>query len=330
MKKDIYIFNNGELKRKNNTLYFEGGEGKKYLPVEQINNIWVFGEVDINKKFLEFISEKEIVLHYFNYFGYYVGSFYPREHLNSGHVILNQAKYYLDHDKRIAVARKFIQGAVLNILVTLKYYRNRGIELGDEITYIENMYETIAGISEIDVLMAIEGNIREKYYKCFDKIIRKKEFEFERRSKRPPLNKLNALISFGNSLIYTTILGEIYQTQLDPRIGYLHSTNSRSFTLNLDIAEIFKPIIVDRVIFSLLNKNVITAKDFQRQLNGLILNESGKKKFIAEYNDKLDTTLKHPKLNNRVSYKRLIRLELYKLQKHITEDEVYTPFIAGW
>lgn len=330
MKKDIYIFNNGELKRKNNTLYFEGEEGKKYLPVEQINNIWVFGEVDINKKFLEFISEKEIVLHYFNYFGYYVGSFYPREHLNSGHVILNQAKYYLDRDKRIAIARKFIQGAVLNILVTLKYYRNRGIELGDEITYIENMYETIEGISEIDVLMAIEGNIREKYYKCFDKIIRKEEFEFERRSKRPPLNKLNALISFGNSLIYTTILGEIYQTQLDPRIGYLHSTNSRSFTLNLDIAEIFKPIIVDRVIFSLLNKNVITAKDFQRQFNGLILNESGKKKFIAEYNDKLDTTLKHPKLNNRVSYKRLIRLELYKLQKHITEDEVYKPFIAGW
>lgn len=330
MKKDIYIFNSGELKRKNNTLYFEGEEGKKYLPVEQINNIWVYGEVDINKKFLEFISEKEIVLHYFNYFGYYVGTFYPREHLNSGHVILNQAKYYLDHDKRIDVARKFIQGAVLNILVTLKYYRNRSIELDDEIAYIENMYETIEGISEIDVLMAIEGNIREKYYKCFDKIIRKEEFEFERRSKRPPLNKLNALISFGNSLIYTTILGEIYQTQLDPRIGYLHSTNSRSFTLNLDIAEIFKPIIVDRVIFSLLNKNVITAKDFQRQLNGLILSESGKKKFIAEYNDKLDTTIKHPKLNNRVSYKRLIRLEIYKLQKHITDDENYSPFIAGW
>jgi len=330
MKKDIYIFNNGELKRKDNTLYFEGNEGKKYLPVENINNIWIFGEVDINKRFLEFASGKEILIHFFNFYGYYVGTFYPREHLNSGFVTLKQAEHYLDQEKRLKLAKKFVEGAVENILVVLRYYKNRGCDVELEIEDIRQKKEGINKAKDIESLMAIEGNIRDVYYKCFDKIIKKDEFAFEKRSKRPPLNKLNALISFGNSLLYTSILGEIYQTQLDPRIGYLHSTNTRKFTLNLDVAEIFKPSIVDRVIFSLINKNVLSSKDFENQLNGIILNQNGKKKFIEEYNEKLETVFKHQKLNASVSYKRLVRLELYKIQKHITEDEEYQPFVVRW
>ena len=130
--------------------------------------------------------------------------------------------------------------------------------------------------------------------------------------------------------MYTTVLSEIYETQLDPRIGYLHSTNNRRFTLNLDIAEIFKPIIVDRVIFSLINKKMLTKDDFQKEMRGIILNEKGKRKFIEEYNEKLSTTIKHKDLNTRVSYKRLIRLEIYKLQKYITENEEYKGFVAKW
>ena len=87
--------------------------------------------------------------------------------------------------------------------------------------------------------MAIEGNIRDIYYDGFDKIINDELFEFKRRTKRPPLNRLNSLISFGNSLLYTCVLREIYKTHLDPRIGYLHTTNNRRFTLNLDVAENF-------------------------------------------------------------------------------------------
>lgn len=330
MKKDVYIFNNGELKRKDNTLYFECEEGKKYLPVENINNIWVFGEVDINKRFLEFVSEKEILIHFFNYYGYYVGTYYPREHLNSGYVTLKQAECYLNTEKRLNIAKKFVEGAVNNILIVLKYYKNRGCDLEGEIENIRAKIGNIDSCNDIETLMAFEGNIREAYYKCFDKITKKEEYTFEKRSKRPPLNKINALISFGNSLLYTTILGEIYQTQLDPRIGYLHSTNTRKFTLNLDVSEIFKPPIVDRVIFSVINKNIISSKDFQQQLNGIILDETGKKKFIEEYNSKLETVFNYTKLNANVSYRRLIRLELYKLQKHITDDEEYTPYIGRW
>ncbi|MBA5851229.1 type I-B CRISPR-associated endonuclease Cas1 [Clostridium sp. cel8] len=330
MKKDIYIFNDGELKRKDNTLYFESHNKKKYIPVEEINNIWIFGEVTVNKKFLDFASQKEICVHFFNYYGYYTGTFYPREHYNSGYVILKQCEFYLDFQKRINLAKKIIETAVSNILVVLKYYKSRGIDLEIEIQDISVKLKSMESTETIEELMAVEGNIRQEYYTCFNKIIKNDEFKFTYRNKRPPKDNINALISFGNSVMYSTVLGEIYQTHLDPRIGYLHSTNMRRFSLNLDVAEIFKPILVDRCIFLLLNRKVITKKDFQDDFNGILLSDEGKKKFLQEYNNKLYTTIKYPSLNKVVSYKRLIRMELYKIQKHITEDEKYCGFIARW
>lgn len=330
MRREIYVFNDGEMRRKDNTLLFETKDGKKYIPVEEINNIWFFGEVTLNKTLLDFVSQKEICLHFFNYYGYYSGSFYPREHLNSGYVILKQAEHYLDYEKRIILARGIIETAAKNILVILKYYNSRGADLKSKIVSITGKIESMKKAKNIAQLMAIEGNVRNEYYSCFNKIIKNPDFEFRTRSRRPPLDNINSLISFGNAIMYTTVLGEIYQTQLDPRIGYLHSTNERRFTLNLDLAEIFKPIIVDRTIFSLLNKGTITIKDFQKDFNGILISEKGRKKFLEEYNGKLDTVIKHPYLNLSVSYKRLIRLELYKIQKHITENKPYEGFIARW
>lgn len=330
MKREIYVFNDGEMRRKDNTLFFETEQGKKYIPVEEVNNIWFFGEITINKSFLDFISQKEICLHFFNYYGYYSGSYYPREHLNSGYVILKQAEHYLDYEKRMILATGIIETAAKNILVILKYYKSRGVDLEYRITNIENMLQNMKYAKNIEQLMALEGNIRDEYYSCFNIIIKNPDFEFRTRSRRPPLDNINSLISFGNAIMYTTVLGEIYQTQLDPRIGYLHSTNERRFTLNLDIAEIFKPIIVDRTIFSLINKGSITSKDFEKDFNGILISEKGRKKFLEEYNSKLDTVIKHPYLNVNVSYKRLIRLEVYKIQKHITENQPYEGFIARW
>jgi CRISPR-associated protein Cas1 len=330
MKKTIYIFSDGELKRKDNTLFFEGENGRKFIPVENTSEIMVFGEVSLNKRLLEFLTQSEIILHFFNHYGYYVGSYYPREHLNSGYMILRQAEHYNDESKRLYLAQKFVEGAYKNIRQVLKYYSNRGKDLEDVIYSIEKLGESVDSTSTINELMAIEGNIREYYYKAFDEIIQNPDFKFDFRSKRPPQNFLNTLISFGNSLMYTTTLSEIYKTHLDPRIGFLHATNFRRFSLNLDVSEIFKPIIVDRTIFTLLSKKMVTKEDFEEDAEGLLLKEKGKKVFVQEFEDKLATTIKHRTLSNNVSYRRLIRLELYKLEKHLIEEEQYKPFIAQW
>jgi CRISPR-associated protein Cas1 len=331
MKETIYIFNNGALKRKDNTLFFETAEGnKKFLPVEQIKEIFIFGEVDFNKKALEFLSQKEIMLSYFNYYGYYMGTFYPREHYNSGFMILNQAKYYQDGKLRLELAQSFITGAVKNTLNILKYYNRRGVDLDLAINDITLLLESLPQKDTIELSMGVEGEIKKIYYKAFNEIIKNEDFAFIVRSKRPPQDYINTLISFGNSIIYTYVLKEIYQTHLDPRIGYLHTTNFRRFSLNLDIAEIFKPVIGDRTIFSLLNKNIITAKDFEKDYNGILLNDKGKRKFLEKIEERFEQTIQHSALKKKVSYRRLLRLELYKLEKHVMGEKKYKPFVMEW
>lgn len=330
MKKTLYIFSNGELARKDNTLCFESEEAKKYIPVEDTGEIMIFGEVTVNKKLLDFLSQKEIVLHFFNYYGYYMGSFYPREHLNSGYMTLKQAEHYLDDEKRLTIAKGIVYGATRNIRQVLKYYQSRDKNVTEVLQSVERLLEVINDCSDTTTLMAIEGNIRDHYYKAFDNITGNPDFIFQVRSRRPPKNYLNTLISFGNSLLYTICLSEIYKTHLDPRIGYLHATNFRRFTLNLDLAEIFKPIIIDRIIFTLIGKKMITKNDFDRETEGIMLKEKAKKCFVEELDNKLKTTINHREIGRHVSYRRLIRLELYKLEKHLIGEKEYSAFVARW
>ncbi|MEI6509650.1 MAG: type I-B CRISPR-associated endonuclease Cas1b [bacterium] len=331
MKRTFYLFTSGALYRCDNTICFEPLSGpKRYLPVEDTAEIVVFGELDLNKRFLEFCSRNEILLHFFSHEGYYQGSYYPREHLASGALLLVQAEHYLDEKKRLTLARSFVEGASRNILRVMKYYQARGKDLSASIDSIESLQTSIPHADGIAPLMAFEGNIREMYYKGFDTIVGLPDFVFEGRSRRPPRNELNALISFGNSILYSICLSEIYRTHLDPRIGYLHATNLRRFTLNLDVAEIFKPLIVDRVIFTLLGRGMLKVGDFERGTGGIMMKESARKTFVQQMEEKLHTTIDHREIGHPVSYQRLIRLELYKLEKHLLGDKVYEPFLATW
>lgn len=336
MRKTLYITKSGEFKRKDNTLFFETEEEKRiFVPVEDINDILIFSEVTFNTKLLDFLSQKKICVHFFNYYGYYSGTYYPREHLNAGHVILKQSELYLDKDRRLDLAKRFVGGSISQMKQVLKYYVNRRIENNNQIkTVLEEIssnHDDYRNATNIEELMAVEGHVREKYYSCFDEIIQNKDFTFDKRSRRPPLNALNALISFGNSLCYTMVLSEIYKTHLDPRIGYLHSTNFRRFSLNLDVAEIFKPIMVDRLIFQLINKKMITKKHFEQEHGGgILLNENGRKIFLEQMEQKMRTTVNHRHLGKNVSYRRLYRLELYKIQKHVLGEKEYEPFVSRW
>ncbi|OQY08080.1 MAG: subtype I-B CRISPR-associated endonuclease Cas1 [Fusobacteriia bacterium 4572_132] len=331
MKESIYIFSNGRLKRKDNTLFFESNEGaKKFIPVENIKEIYAFGEFEINTKALNFLAQKEIILHYFNYYDYYAGTFYPREHYNSGYMILKQVQAYEDANKRLFLAKKFIEGAIKNTLKVLKYYNRRKRNFDDKILSISKLYEELKEVEDIEKSMRIEGAVKEIYYNSFNKIIVQDDFKFTKRTRKPPKDYLNAIISFVNSLIYTYVLSEIYQTHLDPRIGFLHTTNFRRFSLNLDIAEIFKIVIGDRLIFYLINHGILTKKCFEKNFGGIILNNDGRKKVLEKMEKRLKETVKYKKLKKHVSYRRLIRLELYKLEKHLIGEQEYEPFTMEW
>jgi len=141
---------------------------------------------------------------------------------------------------------------------------------------------------------------------------------------------MNALISFCNSLVYSLVIKEIYKTQLNPTISYLHEPSYRRFSLALDVSEIFKPIYADRMIFDLLNNNMITQKHFDKDLNYCYLKDDGRKIVVKNFDDRINTTIMHKKLKRKVSYQKLVRLELYKLIKHMLGEEQYQALRMWW
>ncbi len=323
MKVDFYLMRNGVLKRKENTVYFFSRDGRFILPVNKIRAIFCYGGVSFTSGVMSYFAKLGICVHFFNTYGYYEGSFYPRESLISGDVVLRQAEHYLDGNKRLELAREFVKGAAWNMKKNLQYYNSSVLE------EFEEWMQRIEEQKSVSQLMNVEGNLRAIYYSAFDEIL-PENFKFERRSRRPPENMVNALISFANSLVYATTLSEIYNTQLHPAISYLHEPFERRFSLSLDISEVFKPFLGDRVIFKLLNKGILKEKHFIREMNYCLLNEEGKRIFLQNYDQRLKTTVKHRALGRKVSYRRLIRLECYKLIKHLLGLNKYQAFRMWW
>jgi len=333
MKKTKYLFNPGRLSRKDNTLKFTPvDEAKKpqYLPIASINKLFVFGSLDVNSALLNFLGRNRVSVHFFDYYEHYTGSFMPKEFLLSGKVQVAQTQTHLRKARRMHIAQRFIDGATWNMLKNLKYYNTRGKSLEHQIGKLEIFRAKIADTTAVNELMGLEGNCRQVYYSAFDTMVNG-DFTMNGRSKQPPQNEINALISFGNMMCYALCLDMIYQTQLNPTISFLHEPGTRRFSLALDLAEIFKPLLVDRVIFKVLNKRQLQAKHFHKELNKCLLNEAGKKIFILAFEERLKKTIEHRKLERKVSYKRLIWLECHKLSKYILKDtESYEPFKMWW
>ena len=322
------------MSRKDNTLKFtpvddEGNEGTpKYIPVEGVSDLYCFGALDANSALYNFLGKEQIAVHFFDYYEHYTGSFMPKDYLLAGKMQIAQMKHYSNKTKRMVIARSFVEGAAFNILKNLRYYQSRGKDLSGIIEAVEGYCLQIPGCVDIEMLMGIEGNIRQAYYAAFDIILN--DFSMNGRSRQPPTNEVNALVSFGNMMCYSLCLGQIYHTQLNPTISFLHEPGYRRYSLALDLAEIFKPILVDRVIFKVLNKKEIQAKDFDAGVNNVLLKDAARKVFVRAFEERLNETIKHRSLNRSVSYKHLVKLECYKLTKHLLDMETYKPFKAWW
>jgi len=331
MGRAYYIFKAGRLRRRQNTIYIESDseERPRPIPVEDVEQLYLFSELDLNTKLLNFLGQNGIVVHCFNYYGFYTGSFYPREGNVSGHLLVRQVEHFLDPERRLHIAREFVLGAMHHLHRNLLYYRSRGKDVEPFLSMLDAEREAAERAREIEELRGAEGRGRSAYYKAFNRILKLEE-PFLKRVKRPPDNMINALISFGNTMLYTAVLREIYVTQLNPTVSYLHEPSARRFSLALDLAEIFKPLIVDRAIFKLVNKGMVGEGDLVEEVGFVCLNEEGRRKFVKEFEGRLAETVKHPRLKRSVSYRQLIRLECYRLIRHLLGIEEYKALRAWW
>lgn len=321
-----YITSTGELKRKDNSLCFRKNNKNVYIPVENTKEIYCMSEVSINSKLLDFLAQNNIIMHFFNYYEGYSGTFYPRSHYNSGKLLVKQVEAY--ENRRLEVAKSIVSAIGDNICEILyHYYKHDKKEVKETIDWIKNDRKiNLEKANDIKQIMQVEGETWQRFYGEFKNIL-PEEFIMNKRVKRPPDNPINALISFGNTLLYGKTITAIYNTHLDQRISFLHEPSEGRFSLSLDISEAFKPVIVFKTIFDLVNnKRVQVSKHFDKKLNYCLLNEDGRKIFITAFEERLESVFLHEKLKRKVSYKTAIKLDCYKLIKFILENKEFKPF----
>lgn len=321
-----YITSMGELTRKDNSLCFRK-EGKNvYIPVENTKEIYCLNEISINTKLLDFLSRNNIVVHFFNYYEGYNGTFYPKNQYNSGRLLIKQVEKY--NSSRLVVAKAIVKAIGENIEEVLyHYYKHNKKDVKGTIDWIRKEFILkIDNANNIKEVMVIEGEVWQKFYSNF-KYFLPEDFIMNKRVRRPPDNPINAMISFGNTLLYTKTISAIYRTHLDQRISFLHEPSEGRFSLSLDISEAFKPVIVYKTIFDLVNNKKITvSKHFDKKVNYCLLNEEGRNIFISAFEERLESVFIHPTLKRKVSYRTAIKLDCYKLIKFILEDKDFSPF----
>ena len=321
-----FILSPGRLYRQDNNIYFEKfdemGERAscKILPINAIDEIYMLAKVQIDTYTIAFLADNNILLHIFSPYQSFRGNFYPNtpNSVNkSGFVLLCQLRSFDDPIKRAYIAREITRAHIINDAANCKRH---GVKFD-----VQPHLKALDAATNVPAIMAVEGAFQKLYYEKWNEIIAdQRSFKFTVRSKRPPADKINSFISYVNTRIYNICLSEIYKTELDPRIGFLHEPNYRALSLHLDLAEIFKPILGDTLIFNMLNKKEITAKDFQTDAGRIKFSNDAVQKIELKMISRLCETLTVG--DRELTWRQVIRREANKLKKCICEDAPYEGF----
>ncbi len=320
MNRRIYITSNGKLSRKSNTLRFESKDGYRDIPVEQVEEIYVLGEVRFNRKLLSFLLSKGILLHIFSHKGNFLGSFLPLRRKGSSEIIVKEVEIFLDRRKRLDLAKAFVKGAIANMIYVLRSKKLNFSFLSQALVELES-------VKNYNSLLHIEGKSWNYYYSMWKHIVSSEDFRFAGRFRYPPKDRVNAMISFGNSLLYSFVLNELFRCGLDPRIGYLHSIRKRTFALHFDVSEIFKPLIVDRLVFKLINRKQLQSKHFVNKDDAYFLNKEGKRIFIDNFEKHLRSKVYPNRRKSKLTFYGLVKTECQRLKSAIRNDSKFEPFM---
>ena len=327
VNKEYHILHDGIINKKDYSILFENEDEKHHIPIEVTDQINIYSNVSLTSNILKTLSKERIRVSYFDRYGNHIGDYIPEGYLGSGKTVLKQSKIYNDSEKRCSVAKNIEIASIHNMRANMRYYNKKIKDSLDE--EIQIMSQAIVDINEafsIEKMMLIEARARGIYYSTFNRIINQKEFEFTKRTRRPPKDELNAMISFGNTMLYNYFAQFVSKTSLDDRIGIVHATNNRAHSLSLDFADIFKPVIVDRLIFSLINKHQIKKEMHfcTSDKGGVYLNDVGKRLFVENFDKKLISRVVVK--GEKTTYRYLMENEVKEYAKFIERGKEYKVY----
>lgn len=312
------------------------GQRIKKLPIRNFENIVCFNYTGVSPGLLQLCGEENVTVTYLTPNGKYIGAF-ETEYRSS--VITRKLQYEIncDEKKSLEYSKFFILGKLQNSIYVLERFLRDHREKDDgsvvrAIEIIEESKRKVLIARDKDELRGYEGDSSRAYFSVFDKLIlaQKDEFKFEKRVRRPPTDNVNALLSLTYSFLRVKVEGGLQTAGLDPYMGFYHTERAGRTSLALDVMEELRPYIADRFVLSIINKNQIKGSDFYKKPNGAVeLKETGFRKYIELWNEKLLEEVTHPYLEEKISKGLIPYSQGLLLSKNIRgELELYPPFIA--
>ncbi len=324
---------------------------KERLPLIKIDEVVVLGEITMTASAIHLLLERDIEITFLGPYGQFKGRLSPPFSKNA---VLRMAQYraHQDMTRRCGLARQFVIGKLSNQRTMLQRYNRRQSdpEMKQAIEQMATSLSHLANLplenvhvarrqnsgdnrianTALETILGMEGAGSAAYFRSFGRLlVNREQWPFAGRVKRPPTDAVNALLSFGYALLTNKVASAVQLVGFDHFVGYLHSSFYGCPSLALDLVEEFRPIIVDSVVLTLLNRRMLTPGDFVVELGAYRLKDERRKIFFTQFEERLDEEVIHPLFGYKVTYRRCLELQARLLAKVLTgEIDDYPPLLV--
>lgn len=300
------------------------------VPLIKVDGVVVLGRATVSPAALVELLERKIPLSFMTGTGRFLGRLEPELNKN---IFVRSAQWEAagETPKSIHAVQGFVRGKLKNYRAMLLRAQREGISgLEAGITRLEQALQPINQTSVIDALRGLEGAGSAAYFTHFGRLIRNDAFSFKTRCRRPPTDPVNALLSFGYALLTHDVQGAINIVGFDPYLGYLHTQRYGRPSLALDLMEEFRPLVVDSMVLSAINRKTLTPDDFSDEpvSHAVSLTDEGRRKFLRLYEQKKQSRFKHPVMGRQCTYQEAFEIQTRLLAKYLMgETEQYPPLV---
>ncbi|NJL87816.1 MAG: type I-D CRISPR-associated endonuclease Cas1 [Leptolyngbyaceae cyanobacterium SM1_1_3] len=300
------------------------------VPMIKVDGVVVLGRATVSPAALMELLERKIPLSFMTGTGRFLGRLEPELNKN---IFVRSAQWQAagETSKSVHAVQGFVRGKLKNYRNLLLRSQREGITgLESSITRLEQAIQPISQTAVVDSLRGLEGAGSAAYFTHFNRLIRNHDFTFKTRCRRPPTDPVNALLSFGYALLRHDVQGALNIVGFDPYLGYLHTQRYGRPSLALDLMEEFRPLVVDAMVLSALNRKVLAPDDFSSEpvSYAVSLTDEGRRKFLRLYEQKKQSKFKHPVMGRQCTYQEVFEIQARLLAKYLMgETEQYPPLV---
>jgi CRISPR-associated protein Cas1 len=298
------------------------------IPIRDLDRLLAAEGTQISGEALATLMRSGIPIAFLGWNGRYLGGFQPTPPAH-GAWRLRQYQATLDAGFCLAIAGRLIAAKVYNQRrVVQRLAANRGIDSSGDLGYLDAMLREVGRASSIETLRGYEGAASARYFPVWASFL-PSGFPFDRRSTRPPLNPVNACISFGATLLYHETVSAIHARGLDPALGLLHATEDGRWSLALDLIEPFRPVLVEALALDVFSHQILNASHFRPQEGGVYLNDEGRAKFVVQYERRMERQFMSEFVGHRTTLRQQLEDSVTRFKSALADPAAFEAFIMN-